>query len=158
MTKSQNQEILSTFYSHKILLLALLGLFTDRNDKFANPFMAFNKWDSYPFIYLKPEKGTPFGGSLSEWGHYREWCGWIEKEVSFLTPDKNRSLQVHFFHVTFKLFISEKKKLIYGATFTTGRENRKVKQLNRVQKPGRKNFWWDDFVNQAPFVHLPKIW
>ena len=31
-------------------LLALWGLFTDQHDRFP-----------YPFIYLKPEKGTPFG-------------------------------------------------------------------------------------------------
>ena len=33
-------------------LLALFGLFTDRNDRF-----------SYPFIDLKPKIGTPFGRS-----------------------------------------------------------------------------------------------
>ena len=49
MTKSQNQEILSTFYSHKILLLALLRLFTDRNDKISQPFHMLQQVRSLPF-------------------------------------------------------------------------------------------------------------
>ena len=40
------------FHSHKMHLLALLGLFTDRNDRF-----------SYPFIYLKPKIGLLSGGA-----------------------------------------------------------------------------------------------
>ena len=45
-------------------MLALLGPFTDPNDRFPNPFIYFNWWNPYPFIYLKPEKDTPFGRSL----------------------------------------------------------------------------------------------
>ena len=45
-------------------LLARLSLFTDRSDIFPNPFIYFNKWNPYHFIYLKAEKGTPFGESL----------------------------------------------------------------------------------------------
>ena len=66
MNTSQNQAIFSTF-SHlfnTIPLLALLGLFTDPNDRFPCPFIHVNKWNPYPFIYLKPEKDTPFGRSL----------------------------------------------------------------------------------------------
>ena len=29
------------------------------------PFIYFNYKKPFPFMYLKPEKGTPFGGSLS---------------------------------------------------------------------------------------------
>ena len=45
-------------------LLALLRPFTDPNDRFSYPFIYFNWWNPYPFIYLKPEKDTPLGGSL----------------------------------------------------------------------------------------------
>ena len=46
-------------------LFAILGLFTDRIDRFSSqPFIYFNKWNPYHTIYLKPEKGTPFGLSL----------------------------------------------------------------------------------------------
>ena len=41
-------------------LLAQLGLFTDRNDRFPCAFIQLKEWNSYTFIYLKPEKGTPF--------------------------------------------------------------------------------------------------
>ena len=43
------------FHTHKTHLLALLGLSTDRQDKFPYSFIYFNKWDPFPFIYLKPE-------------------------------------------------------------------------------------------------------
>ena len=56
-----------TFYrlchSHKMHLLALLGLFTDRNDTFPHPFI--NQENPFSFIYLKPEKDTPSGLSLT---------------------------------------------------------------------------------------------
>ena len=45
-------------------LLALLGFFEDWNDRLPYHFMHFNLWNPYPFIYLKPEKGTPFGRNL----------------------------------------------------------------------------------------------
>ena len=45
-------------------LLALLSPFTDPNDRFHYPFINFNLSNPYPFIYLKPEKGTPFRQSL----------------------------------------------------------------------------------------------
>ena len=57
-------ERFPTFSSHKLHLLALLGSFTDLNDRFPYPSIYFNQWNPYPFTYLKPEKGTPFGGSL----------------------------------------------------------------------------------------------
>ena len=41
-----------------------LGHFTDRNERFRYRFIHFNQWNPYPFIYLSPEKGTPFGRSL----------------------------------------------------------------------------------------------
>ena len=45
-------------------LLILLGLFTDQIERIA-----------YPFIYLKPEEGTPFGRRLPApcVGYYREY-------------------------------------------------------------------------------------
>ena len=45
-------------------LLVLLGLFTDQIEIIA-----------YPFIYLKPQEGTPFGRSLPSprIGYYREY-------------------------------------------------------------------------------------
>ena len=45
-------------------LLVLLGLFTDQIEIIA-----------YPFIYLKPQEGTPFGPSLPSprIGYYREY-------------------------------------------------------------------------------------
>ena len=45
--------------------LPLLGLFTNQNDRCPYPFIYFNKCKPYPSIDLKPEKGTPFGQSLS---------------------------------------------------------------------------------------------
>ena len=48
--------------SHKMYLLALLGHFTDRNDRFPYSFIFCNWWNPCPFIQLNPEKGTPFGG------------------------------------------------------------------------------------------------
>ena len=44
----------------EIMGLVLLGLFTDRNDAFPYPFIY------YPFLYLKPKKGTErIDGSLT---------------------------------------------------------------------------------------------
>ena len=43
---------------------ALFIHFTLWNDRFLYPFIYLNLWNPYPFIYLKPEKGTPFGRSL----------------------------------------------------------------------------------------------
>ena len=50
--QSQKYKVLPTLLSHKIHLFGPLGHFTDPNDRFP-----------YPFIYLKPEKDTPFGGA-----------------------------------------------------------------------------------------------
>ena len=85
------------FHSHKIHLLALLILFTYQNVnlpralfpgfgkgkapwgrgcqnvRFPQPFIYFNKCNPHPFIYLKAEKGTPFGRSLPVLGHYRKY-------------------------------------------------------------------------------------
>ena len=57
MTKLQNIKLSQRFHTHKfILLLALLGLFTGRNNRFL-----------HPFIYLKPDNGTHFGWNLHLW-------------------------------------------------------------------------------------------
>ena len=42
MNKSENQEFSRPFHCYKILLLALLGLFTDRNDRIPCAFICFN--------------------------------------------------------------------------------------------------------------------
>ena len=42
-------------------LLVILGLFTDRNDRFSYRFIYVNKGNPNPFIYLRAEKDTPFG-------------------------------------------------------------------------------------------------
>ena len=44
------------FHSHKMHLLALLGLFTDQNERFSYPFIFFSQWNPYPFKNLKLEK------------------------------------------------------------------------------------------------------
>ena len=57
------------FHSHNMHLLALWGLFTDQHDRFP-----------YPFIYLKPEKGTPFGlFNLQAWP--RNWTRNYRKKI-----------------------------------------------------------------------------
>ena len=53
MNESPNQKVFLSFDSHKMRLLVRFCPITDRNDSFP-----------YPFIYLKPEKGTPLGRSL----------------------------------------------------------------------------------------------
>lgn len=52
------------FHSHNMHLLGLLDLYTDRDNRFPHPFKHFNKLNPYPFMYLMPEKDTPFGRSL----------------------------------------------------------------------------------------------
>ena len=59
LNRNQSQK------KERFLDLALLGPFTDPNDRFLYPFIYFSEWNPYPFLYLKPEKGTPFGRSLS---------------------------------------------------------------------------------------------
>jgi len=51
------------FHSHKLHLLGLLGLYTDRDNRFPHPFKHFNKLNPYPFMYLMPEKDTPSDGA-----------------------------------------------------------------------------------------------
>ena len=41
------ERFLNFFYSHKMPLLVLLGLFTDRNDRISYPFIYFNWWNPY---------------------------------------------------------------------------------------------------------------
>ena len=67
------------FYSQKIHLLTLLGLFINQNDRFPYPFIYFETmWNHYPFIYLNPEKRVHsywvepscIGGTLPPLGLY----------------------------------------------------------------------------------------
>ena len=52
MNQSKPEHFLD-FLNHKIHLLAIVGLFINKNERFP-----------YPFIYLKSKKGTPFQRSL----------------------------------------------------------------------------------------------
>ena len=66
-------------------LWALLGLFTDRNWQISRyPFLYFNKWNFYPFIYLTPVKDSPFGRSLPVQAIIETWkypsCGFSSSE------------------------------------------------------------------------------
>lgn len=50
INKPQNQTAVSRpFHSHKMRHLVLLGHFTNRNDKFPNPYIYFNYWIPCPF-------------------------------------------------------------------------------------------------------------
>ena len=51
------------FHSYK--KMHLLALFVLSTSEMTNhPTLLYRQWNPYPFIYLKPEKGTPFGQSL----------------------------------------------------------------------------------------------
>ena len=62
--KSFSQKAFCLFHSLKCLLLALFDPFKDCNDKFPCSFIHFKQQNPCHFVYLKPEKGTPFGRSL----------------------------------------------------------------------------------------------
>ena len=47
-----------------LVLVLIKGPVKYLNDRFPYPFIYLILWNSYPFLYLKPEKGTPFGRSL----------------------------------------------------------------------------------------------
>ena len=60
---------------HKILLLALSGYFTDRNDRFSFPFIYFSKWNSYPLRCPRPPPEsllTPPGDTGEATDEYRD--------------------------------------------------------------------------------------
>ena len=59
------ERFLDFFTAIRCISVSPFGPFYDRNDRFSYPSMYLDFWDPYPFIYLKPEKGTPFGRSLS---------------------------------------------------------------------------------------------
>ena len=74
-------------------LIALLGLFTDRKDRFRYHFIYFNKWNPYPFIRTWSLKMSPhFPGGASP---YRPLYG--------STP---RDLKPFQFYMTLICFIS----------------------------------------------------
>ena len=53
------------FHSHKKnASVSPFCPFYDQNDKSPYPTLLCQQWNPYPFIYLKLEKGTPFGQSL----------------------------------------------------------------------------------------------
>ena len=47
--------VFKIWINHKTLFFTL----------FHTPYIYFNKWNPYPFIYLNPENGTSFGQTLS---------------------------------------------------------------------------------------------
>ena len=50
----KTRKLFGLFYSHKMHLLALLGLFTDQDDKISHPFINVTQWNPYPFlVYTK---------------------------------------------------------------------------------------------------------
>ena len=54
---SKPERFLDFFYSHTMHLF-LFGPFYQPKRQISQPLLYFNKWNPYPFIYLKPEKGT----------------------------------------------------------------------------------------------------
>jgi len=68
MNKSQPKRFFDFFTAVKCLFtseLAVLGLLQTKMTADSLPVsLYFSLWNPYPFIYLKPEKGTPFGRSL----------------------------------------------------------------------------------------------
>ena len=67
-------------------LLALMGHFIGRNDRFTYPFIDFNKRDPYPFIHPKPEIGS-FGRSLLILAvRYKEYPPGCEQLPRLLPP------------------------------------------------------------------------
>ena len=64
MDKPQTRTFCRHFHSHKMYLLVLLGLLLTKMTDF--PTLSYTiTSDPYLFIYLKPEKGTPYGQSLA---------------------------------------------------------------------------------------------
>ena len=61
------------FHNYTMRPLALLGPFTDHNDRFPTPFKYFKYWSPYLFIFLKPEKKFPFPMGRPRMGQNREY-------------------------------------------------------------------------------------
>ena len=66
---SEKVPLLYTFYWKKeplsyTFLRRLMNKSLIPEWRFSNPFIYLNLWNPYPFIYLKPEKCTPFRRSL----------------------------------------------------------------------------------------------
>ena len=60
---TEPESFLVSFKAIKSVYGPFQLLFTDRYDS-PLPLISVNKWNPYPFIYLKPEKGAPFRASL----------------------------------------------------------------------------------------------
>ena len=62
------------FHDHKMNLLAHLGICTNQNDRFPDPFIYFDQQvKSLPFHIPKPLKRFPFQTELPRIGHYRKF-------------------------------------------------------------------------------------
>ena len=70
MNKPQNQNVFLTFSRHKMELLALLGLFTDQNDRF--PYFTWNL------------KRYPLQAEPPCIGHYKEYALTSPKDIQVL--------------------------------------------------------------------------
>ena len=64
MNKHKSEHFVNFFTAIKCICLPFWAFFTKQNDRFSYPFIYYNIWNPYPLIYLKPEKGSPFGWSL----------------------------------------------------------------------------------------------
>ena len=77
--KHKTRAFSQLFHCHKMHLLALMGHFADRIDRFPHPFIYFNKKNPYPFIHPKPEIGTPIRAEPARIGRYREYPAGCEQ-------------------------------------------------------------------------------
>ena len=73
---------------HKILLLALSGCFTDRNDRFSFPFIYFSKWNSYPFR-CPPPPAWIFVDATRRYRRSDRWVSWPKKWNTSIWQSKN---------------------------------------------------------------------
>ena len=65
MSVKYDQKFSRRFDSHKMHLLALLGLFTDRNDSFHYPFIYFKTSEIPTLSYIWSLKKVPLSGRAS---------------------------------------------------------------------------------------------
>ena len=83
------------------LVILIKGPFKYRNDKFPFPSIYLHLWNPYPFIYLNPKKGTPFGVEPPRIGHYREYPLGIIVQLYRLT-----AAGIFFYNnITFCIFV-----------------------------------------------------
>ena len=107
-------ECFLDFIKPQNLSVSPLGPFTDPNDRY------FNKYNPYPFIYLKPEKGSPFQGSKFKFDFGSTWatrCKFLGAQLKIIlgaqlimlgatiSKEKVKSLRVPRLFVIFSLLL-----------------------------------------------------